>query len=82
VLISQVGSVSVYRYWTTGAYASGTVEIDFLSGSPFTGPVAPVNFMVDGVATPNLHYIDVQLTPTAGDTLDLASITDPGAELG
>ena len=80
VLISQVGSVSVYRYWTTGAYTTGTVEIDFLPGSPFTGPVAPVNFMVDGVATPNLHYLDVQLTPTAGNTLDLATITDTAPE--
>ena len=90
VLVSQTGNTSVYRYWTIGAYTSGTVEITFINGgysfvgggtSTFIGPVAPVNFTVDGVATPNIHYLDVQLTPTGGDTLDLASIDDTAPEL-
>ena len=89
VFISQTGNTVVYRYWTIGSYTSGTVEITFLNGgygfvggppSTFLGPVAPVNFTVDGVATPNIHYIDVQLTPTAGDTLDVSSIDDTTPE--
>ena len=89
VLISQSGNTVVYRYWTTGAYTSGSVSITFLTGgygftdgtkSTFTGPSAPVNFTVDGVATPNIHYVDVQLTPTAGDSLDLSSIEDSSPE--
>ena len=36
---------------------------------------------IDGVATPNIHYIDVQLAPASGDTLDLGTITDTDAEL-
>ena len=76
-------NTSIYRYWTTGAYTTGTVQITFIADSygftdgstnTFTGPVAPENFTVDGVATPNIHYVDVQLTPTNGDSLDLASI--------
>ena len=70
----------VYRFWTTGAYTSGTVQVVFNPGT-FTGPVAPANFIVDGVATPNIHHLDVQLTPTAGNTIDLASIDDTAPEL-
>ena len=70
----------VYRFWTTGAYTSGTVQVVFNPGT-FTGPVAPANFIVDGVATPNIHHLDVQLTPTAGNTIDLASINDTAPEL-
>ena len=83
VLVSHTGSSWVYRYWTTGAYTSGSVSITFQTGgygftdgsrSTFVGPVNPVNFTVDGVATPNIHYLDVALTPTSGDTIDLSSV--------
>ena len=83
-------NTSIFRYWTTGTYTSGTVQITFIAGSygftdgstnTFTGPVAPEHFTVDDVATPNLHYVDVQLTPTNGDSLDLSSITDTTPEL-
>ena len=89
MLVSHTGSSWVYRYWTTGAYTSGSVAITFLPGgygftdgstSTFTGPVNPVSFTVDGVATPNIHYLDVTLTPTSGDTLDVASVTDTSPE--
>jgi hypothetical protein len=76
LLISQTGSTWVYRYWTVGAYTTGSVQITFASGSPFAGPVAPVNFTVGGVATPNLHHLDVQLTPTSGDTIDSSTVVD------
>src|SRR5207249_2503091 len=79
VLVSQSGNTSVYRFWTVGSYAAGDVQVSFVAGkvrfnetttpSSFTGPVSPVNFTVDGVATPNLHYLDVQLTPTSGDVI-------------
>ena len=71
VLVSHVdGSHTwVYRFWTTGSYTSGTVQVVFNPGT-FTGPVAPSNFTVDGVATPNIHHVDVQLTPTTGNTID------------
>ncbi len=82
VLVSHVdGSHTwVYRFWTTGSYASGTVQVVFNPGT-FTGPVAPSNFTVDGVATPNIHHVDVQLTPTTGNTIDAASIADTDPEL-
>jgi hypothetical protein len=78
VQVSQQGSTSVYRFWTKGTYSTGDVQVTFISGkvgfsdhttSSFTGPVAPGNFTVGGVATPNLHYLDVQLKPTAGDVI-------------
>src|SRR5262249_36804722 len=83
----QLPGTNTFRYWTTGAYTSGTVSITFVSGSygftdnstsTFTGTVAPANFTVDGTATPNIHYLDVQFAPTSGDTLDASSITDTG----
>ena len=89
ILVSTSGNTSVYRYWTTGTYTSGTVSITFDTGSygftdnstsTFTGPVAPTSFLVDGVATPNIHYVDVLLTPTSGDSLDVSSITDTAPE--
>src|SRR5205823_3512469 len=79
VLVSQAGNTWVYRFWTVGSYTGGDVQISFVAGkvrfnetttpSSFTGPVSPVNFTVDGVATPNLHYLDVQLKPTSGDVI-------------
>src|SRR5262249_37588758 len=66
------------------------IEISFVPGSwgftdattsDFVGPVSPQNFLVGGVATPNIGYLDVQLTPTKGDALDLASIADSDPEL-
>ena len=90
MLISQTGNTWIFRYWTTGTYVSGDVTIGFVPGSygftdaslsTFVGPVAPINFTVGGVATPNIGYVDVQLTPTAGDTLDLTTILDADAEL-
>ena len=89
ILVSTNGNTSVYRYWTTGAYTSGTVSITFIPGSygftdgttsTFTGPVSPQSFTVDGVATPNVHYLDVLLTPTSGDSLTLSTITDSTPE--
>src|SRR5262249_32005010 len=56
----------VFRYWTVGTYVSGSVQIAFTPGSygftnsttsTFVGPVAPENFLVDGVATPNIHWL-------------------------
>src|SRR6266851_4704870 len=78
VQVSAQGSPLVYRFWTVGSYTSGDVQITFKLGkvhftnnttSSFTGPVLPVNFTVDGVATPNIHYLDVQLKATAGDVI-------------
>ncbi|HEX6130520.1 MAG TPA: hypothetical protein VF044_02260, partial [Actinomycetota bacterium] len=46
-----------------------------------TGPVAPVNFTVGGVATPNVSYLDIRFTPTSGDEIDAASVEDAGDEL-
>src|SRR5262249_16587905 len=78
----QLAGTNTFRYWTIGAYTSGTVSITFISGSygftdnsasTFTGTVAPANFTVDGTATPNIHYLAVHLAPP-----DPRSITDPG----
>ncbi|HET6548786.1 MAG TPA: calcium-binding protein, partial [Solirubrobacter sp.] len=87
--LREDGSTVYFRYWTRGSYGSGQVTITFLSGSfgfadgtlsSATGSVAPTDFLVDGVATPNIGYIDVQLGPTAGDVLDAGSIDDADAE--
>ena len=54
VFVGPAGSnTSIFRYWTTGTYTSGTVQITFIAGSyggagwtnTFTGPVAPENFI-------------------------------------
>ena len=86
VLMSTNGNTYVFRYWTKGTYTSGSLSVQFLTTSAalgfayadgvndFVGPVAPVNFLVGGVATPNIGYLDVLISPTAHDTLDVASI--------
>ncbi|HEX6131015.1 MAG TPA: hypothetical protein VF044_04745, partial [Actinomycetota bacterium] len=90
VLVATNGNTFVYRYWTRGTYTGGDLTISFLPGSfafvdgspnDFVGPVAPESFLVGGVATPNLGWLDAQLAPTAGDELDLASIADAAPEL-
>ena len=96
-LLRQTGNTYVFRYWTLGDYQVGDVELTWITvddpdveGDGFafadgpntvSGPFAPIDFTVNGIATPNLHYLDVTLTPTSGDTIDAAWATDATAEL-
>ena len=66
------------RYWLTGAFAAGDVQLDFIPGSwSYTSTAAP-----DGTTNVgDVTFLDVTFpTPPDGFTLNAGSITDAGAE--
>ena len=65
----------------TGAITATFTRGTWSTVSTFTGPVAPVGFLVGTVATPNITYLDVRLAPIAGEQLVVGTITDADAEL-
>ncbi|MBN1192791.1 MAG: hypothetical protein JXA36_03745, partial [Coriobacteriia bacterium] len=75
VLLRSEGTAHIFRFWTTGAYSSGAVTLDTPGGI-----VLPVDFLVGGIPTLNIGYLDVHYTPTAGDELITSSIN--GGEFG
>src|SRR5439155_132039 len=70
------GTSNVWRYWTTGTILTGTPTLTFLTGSwgftdtTLAGAVTPVA-LTGAATTAATHYLDVRLTPTAGDQIDL-----------
>ncbi|MEP7335841.1 MAG: hypothetical protein ABI717_08685, partial [Actinomycetota bacterium] len=80
-------SGTTYRYWTKGTLTSGTPIIDFIPGSyGFTdltsvGTVAPAT-LTNAATTVVVHYIDVRLTPTAGNTINAASVNGDEISFG
>ena len=70
------GTSNVWRYWTTGTILTGTPTLTFLTGSwgftdtTLAGAATPVA-LTGAATTAATHYLDVRLTPTAGDQIDL-----------
>ncbi|MGZ6715887.1 MAG: hypothetical protein ACXVFG_14140, partial [Gaiellaceae bacterium] len=80
-------NANTFRYWTKGHWTStGNLTVTFLTNSygytdssteVGTPTVAADNFRGSGVPTTEVSYLDVQLSPTFGDTLN--AITDGSA---
>ena len=76
--VGVTGTTYTFRFWTTGNYGSGSVTVTYVSGgwsytdgtvNSFAGPVAPVNLTVGATTTPNVSWIDLLISPAAGDQL-------------
>ena len=70
----RVGTSNVWRYWTTGSVASGTPILDWTLGSygftdSMVSGVVTASTLTGAAATAATHYLDVRLSPTAGDAL-------------
>ena len=85
LFLRRQGNTWFFRFWTRGSYASGQLTAAYVAGTfgfveggtnTSTATTTPVDFIVGGIATPNLSYVDITLAPTAATELNLPTILD------